>query len=87
MPRLIGTLVTVALLPGVALTWRDLAADMLVEPVWPIWRSITPRLVPLWLVLLVVGPIVLARPQTLTAHVRDAGVAALETSPGTGRVG
>ncbi|MEV4661767.1 hypothetical protein AB0J85_07430 [Micromonospora echinofusca] len=87
VPRLIGTLVTVALLPGVALTWRDLAADMLAEPVWPIWRSITPRLAPLWLVLLVVGPFVLARPQTLTAHARDARVAALETSPGTGRVG
>ncbi|WP_199729066.1 hypothetical protein [Micromonospora sp. M71_S20] len=87
VPRLIGMLVTVALLPGVALTWRDLAADMLAEPVWPVWLSIAPRLAPLWLVLLVVGPIVLAKPRTLTAHAGAARAAALETSPRARRVG
>lgn len=64
VPRLVGTLVTVALLPGVALTWTDLAANRLAEPVWPIWRALAPLLVPLWLVLLLVGVIVLARRQT-----------------------
>ncbi|WCN80236.1 hypothetical protein [Micromonospora sp. LH3U1] len=54
VPRLVGTLVTIVLLPGVALTWRGLILDGLAEPVWPVWRALAPLLVPLSLVLLLV---------------------------------
>jgi hypothetical protein len=78
--RLVVTLVTVPLLPGAYLTLQDLFLDGLAEPVWPIWRSLAPVLVPLWLVLLLVGLIVLARRQDpsgiapeVAATVREAG--------------
>ncbi|MFC4020961.1 hypothetical protein ACFOW4_23855 [Micromonospora sp. GCM10011542] len=61
LPRLVGLLVTIALIPAVTLTWEDLFTDGLAEPVWPIWRSFAPVLVPLCLVLLLVGSIVGAR--------------------------
>ncbi|MEU4793158.1 hypothetical protein AB0F95_25955 [Micromonospora tulbaghiae] len=61
VPLLVGTLMTVALFPGAALTWTDLAANRLAEPVWPVWRGLAPVLVPLWLVLLLIGVIVLAK--------------------------
>ncbi|WP_435205496.1 hypothetical protein [Micromonospora sp. bgisy143] len=57
VPLLVGTLVTVGLLPGVALTWEVLVdgPDLRTEPVWPIWPALAPLLVPLWLVLLCLG--------------------------------
>lgn len=58
VPRLVGTLVTIVLLPGVAITWQDLILNGLAEPVWPIWRALAPLLVPLSLVLLLVGLII-----------------------------
>ncbi|MDH6464884.1 hypothetical protein M2302_005085 [Micromonospora sp. A200] len=87
VPRLVGTLVTVALLPGVALTWADLFTDGLAEPVWPIWRSLAPLLVPLSFVLLLVGLIVLARRQRSTAPVTDARAGAQGASPSASRGG
>ncbi|WP_406068500.1 hypothetical protein [Micromonospora sp. NBC_01638] len=87
VPRLVGTLVTVALLPGVALTWTDLAANRLTEPVWPIWQSLAPLLVPLWLVLLLVGLIVLARRQNPTIPATDARPTARGSSPNASRGG
>ncbi len=66
VPLLVGTLVTVGLLPGVALTWAGLGMNMLTEPVWPIWPALAPLLVPLWLVLLPVGVYALPRRQNWT---------------------
>ncbi len=54
VPLLVGTLVTVGLLPGVAFTWAA-SAKGFSEPVWPVWPALAPLLVPLWLVLLPVG--------------------------------
>jgi hypothetical protein len=71
-PRLVGTVVTVALLPGAVLTWADLSAYRLAEPVWPIWRSLAPVVVTLSFVVLGVGLIVIAmrpRPTTFPAEV------------------
>ncbi|MET8092530.1 hypothetical protein [Micromonospora sp. NPDC005220] len=56
VPLVVGTLVTVGLLPGVALTWLTLQGPNLrTEPVWPLWPALAPLLVPLWLVLLPLG--------------------------------
>ncbi|MGN9766123.1 hypothetical protein ACTMS2_13265 [Micromonospora sp. SD12] len=66
VPLLIGTLVMVGLLPGVALTWAVLDMNRLTEPVWPIWPALAPLLVPLWLVLLAVGVYVLPERQNRT---------------------
>ncbi|MGY0004667.1 hypothetical protein [Micromonospora sp. I033] len=63
VPLLVGTLVTVGLLPGVALTWAALDLGRPGEPVWPIWPALAPLLVPLWLVLLPVGLYVIPRRQ------------------------
>ena len=71
VPLLVGTLVTVALFPGAALTWTDLAANRLAEPVWPVWRGLAPVLVPLWLVLLLIGVIVLAKRRDPAVSVTD----------------
>ncbi|WP_328421771.1 hypothetical protein OG470_06585 [Micromonospora sp. NBC_00389] len=81
VPRLVGTLMTVSLLPGVALTWPDLFTDGLAEPVWPVWQAFAPLLVPLWLVLLLVVVIVYARRRNPSAPAVDARAAAPETSP------
>ncbi|WP_433536150.1 hypothetical protein ACQPZK_30380 [Micromonospora sp. CA-249363] len=56
-PLLVGTLVTVGLLPGVTFTWNVLVdgPDLRTEPVWPIWPALAPLLVPLWLALLCLG--------------------------------
>ncbi|MGK5517754.1 hypothetical protein ACSNN9_00150 [Micromonospora sp. URMC 107] len=86
VPRLVRTLVTVAMLPAAALTWADLP-DGLAEPVWPIWRALAPLLVPLWLVLLLVGLVVLARRQRATGPATEATTAVPETSPSAGRSG
>ncbi|MEV4493292.1 hypothetical protein AB0K04_24650 [Micromonospora coxensis] len=66
VPLLVGTLVTVGLLPGVALTWASVDMNRLAEPVWPIWPALAPLLVPLWLVLLSMGLYVLRRRQNRT---------------------
>ncbi|WP_199729262.1 hypothetical protein [Micromonospora sp. M71_S20] len=66
VPLLVGTLVTVGLLPGVGLTWRVLDMNRLAEPVWPIWPALAPLLAPLWLVLLPVGVYALPRRQNRT---------------------
>lgn len=71
VPLLVGTLVTVALFPGAVFTWTDLAVHRLAEPVWPVWRGFAPVLVPLWLVLLLVGVIVLARRRDPAVPVTD----------------
>lgn len=76
--RLIGTVVAVALLPGVALTWADLATDGLAEPVWPIWRSLAPLLVAPCLVLLLAAVIVLTRRPNPTGPATDATAAGRE---------
>ncbi|WP_249037769.1 hypothetical protein [Micromonospora noduli] len=55
VPRLVGTLVTIVLLPGVVLTWQGLLANGLAEPTWPVWPALAPVLVPLALVLLLAG--------------------------------
>ncbi len=68
---MVGTLVAVALFPGAALTWTDLAANRLAEPVWPVWRGLAAVLVPLWLVLLLIGVIVLARRRDPAVPVTD----------------
>lgn len=57
VPRLVGTLVTIVLLPGVVLTWQGLLANGLAEPTWPVWPALAPVLVPLALVLLLAGRI------------------------------
>lgn len=57
VPRLVGTLVTIVLLPGVVPTWQGLMANGLTEPTWPIWPALAPVLVPLALVLLWAGVI------------------------------
>ncbi|MET7875931.1 hypothetical protein ABZS52_03270 [Micromonospora profundi] len=72
VPVLVGTLVTVGLLPGLTLTWADLA-DGLAEPVWPIWQSLAPLLVPLCLVLLLVGAVVLAKRRNETSTPDEVG--------------
>ncbi|WP_346536912.1 hypothetical protein [Micromonospora sp. DPT] len=87
VPRLVGTLVTVALLPGVALTWTDLVTDGLAEPVWPIWRSLAPLLVPLSLVLVLVGLIVLTRRPSSTAPATDTRAGAQGVGPSASRGG
>ncbi|RLK25289.1 hypothetical protein DER29_3281 [Micromonospora sp. M71_S20] len=87
MRRLVRTLVTVAMLPGAALTWADLFTDGLAEPVWPIWRALAPLLVPLWLVLLLAGLIVLAGRRRPTGPADEATTAVPETSPSAGRGG
>ncbi|MFF0658664.1 MULTISPECIES: hypothetical protein [Micromonospora] len=71
VPLVVGTLVTVALFPGAVFTWTDLAVHRLAEPVWPVWRGFAPVLVPLWLVLLLVGVIVLARRRDPAVPVTD----------------
>ncbi|MEU5947659.1 hypothetical protein ABZ793_19120 [Micromonospora sp. NPDC047465] len=81
VPLLVGTLVTVGLLPGVGLTWADLATDGLAEPVWPIWRSLVPGLVLLWLVLLLVGSIVLARRRNRAGAAADVTAAGRGSNP------
>ncbi|WP_430496999.1 hypothetical protein ACQRWP_20585 [Micromonospora trifolii] len=58
VPRLVGTLVTIVLLPGVVLTWQGLMANGLAEPAWLAWLAwpaLAPVLVPLALVLLWAG--------------------------------
>ena len=65
VPLLVGTLVTVGLLPGVAFTWAA-AAKGFSEPVWPVWPALAPLLVPLWLVLLPVGAYALLWPRNRT---------------------
>ncbi|MEH0928418.1 hypothetical protein [Micromonospora sp. CPCC 205558] len=55
VPRLVGTLVTIVLLPGVVYTWLGLMAYGWSEPTWPVWRGLAPVLVPLALVLLCAG--------------------------------
>ena len=77
-PWLIGTVVTVGLFPGVALTWMDLATDGLAEPVWPIWPALVPLLVPVCLVILFVGVIVLAGPRKPTGPATEATAAGRE---------
>ncbi|PWU52998.1 hypothetical protein DLJ46_01965 [Micromonospora globispora] len=77
-PRLVGTLVAVGLLPGVALTWMDLATDGLAEPVWPIWRALAPLLVLLTLVVALVGVVVLVRRWNPTGPATDATAAGRE---------
>ncbi|EWM68052.1 MULTISPECIES: hypothetical protein [Micromonospora] len=85
VPRLVGVLVTVALLPGAAMTWTDLATDGLAEPVWPLWQALAPALVPAALVLLLVVVIVLAKRQKpAAAPAADAKPAARAGSPGAG---
>ncbi|MEV4694798.1 hypothetical protein AB0K27_27235 [Micromonospora echinospora] len=84
VPRLVGVLVTVALLPGAAMTWTDLATDGLAEPVWPLWQSLAPVLVPASLVLLLVLVIVLAKRQKPAVPAADAKPAARAGSPGAG---
>lgn len=71
VPLVVGTLVTVALFPGAVFTWTDLAVHRLAEPVWPVWRGLAPVLVPLWLVLLLIGVIVLARRRDPAVPVTD----------------
>ncbi|WBB65209.1 hypothetical protein [Micromonospora sp. WMMD812] len=85
VPRLVRTLVTVALLPGAALTWADLFTYRFAEPVWPIWRSLGPLLVPLWLVLLLAGLIVLARRQKPNGLATETTAAVNGTSPSGSR--
>ncbi|MCI4062072.1 hypothetical protein MRQ36_05630 [Micromonospora sp. R77] len=80
VPRLVGTLVTVALLPGAALTWTDLATNGLVEPVWPIWRSFL-LLAPLCLVLLLTGLLVLTRRRQPTDSATDETAVAAAPGP------
>ncbi|MFI6266118.1 hypothetical protein [Micromonospora sp. NPDC051006] len=87
VPWLVRTLVMVALLPGAALTWADLITDGLAEPVWPIWRSLAPLLVPLWLVLLLAGLIVLVRRSNPTGPAAEATTAVPGTSPSASRRG
>ncbi|MGC4836858.1 hypothetical protein ACLQ3D_20380 [Micromonospora vinacea] len=55
VPRLVGTLVTIVLLPGVVPIWQGLIANGLMEPTWPVWPALAPVLVPLALVLLLAG--------------------------------
>jgi hypothetical protein len=57
VPLLVGTLVTVGLLPGATVTWDVLVygPDLRTEPVWPVWPALAPLLVPLWLALLCLG--------------------------------
>lgn len=57
VPRLVGSLVTIVLLPGVVFTWQGLMAHGLAEPTWPVWRGLAPVWVPLALVLLLAGVI------------------------------
>ncbi|MDO3702043.1 hypothetical protein Q3W71_10180 [Micromonospora sp. C28SCA-DRY-2] len=81
VPWLVRTLVTVALLPGAALTWADLFPDGLAEPVWPAWWSLVPLLVPLWLALLLTGLFVLTRRPSPTGPATEATAAVHGTSP------
>ncbi|MEU8315265.1 hypothetical protein [Micromonospora sp. NPDC048887] len=74
VPLLVGTPVVVALFPGAALTWMDLAANGLAEPVWPVWRALAPVLVPLSLVLLLIGVVVLASRRRPAAPAAEAVV-------------
>ncbi|MET8117716.1 hypothetical protein [Micromonospora sp. NPDC005189] len=76
VPLLVGTLVTVGLLPGVALTWWGLDINRLTEPVWPVWPALAPLLLPLWLVLLAVGVFAVPRRQ----HRPEAGTGAADAS-------
>ncbi|WP_410815538.1 hypothetical protein [Micromonospora sp. 050-3] len=55
VPRLVGTLVTIVLLPGVVPTWQGLMTNGLTEPAWLLWAALAPVLVPLALVLLLAG--------------------------------
>lgn len=57
VPRLVCTLVTIVLLPGVVPTWQGLMAHGLTEPAWTIWPALAPVLVPVALVLLWAGVI------------------------------
>ncbi|RAO05409.1 hypothetical protein [Micromonospora noduli] len=66
VPLLVCTLVTVGLLPGVALTWTVLGPGIVAEPVWPVWPALAPLLVPLWLVLLLVGVYAFPKRETET---------------------
>ncbi|WP_433354078.1 hypothetical protein ACQPYV_26415 [Micromonospora saelicesensis] len=66
VPLLVCTLVTVGLLPGVALTWTVLGPGIVTEPVWPVWPALAPLLVPLWLVLLLVGVYAFPKRETRT---------------------
>ncbi|GGO17503.1 hypothetical protein [Micromonospora parathelypteridis] len=78
VPGLVGTLGTIVLLPGAALTWQDLLANGLAEPVWPIWRSFAP--LPLSLVLLLVAVIAYVKMRARTAP--SAAVSAAAHAPG-----
>ncbi|WP_406080573.1 hypothetical protein [Micromonospora sp. NBC_00858] len=87
VPLLVGTLVTVGLLPGVAVTWM-MTTKLLTEPVWPVWPALAPLLVPLWLVLLAVAVYVRPRRQTQTDSAigspgmdAEAGAKAVVASP------
>nr|WP_084213087.1 hypothetical protein [Micromonospora purpureochromogenes] len=84
VPRLVGALVTVALLPGAAMTWLDLATDGLAEPVWPLWQSLAPVLVPALLVLLLVAGTFLAKRPKQAEPAADAEPAARVGSPSAG---
>ncbi|MBQ1045893.1 hypothetical protein [Micromonospora sp. C72] len=84
VPRLVGVLVTVALLPGAAMTWLDLTTNGLAEPVWPLWQSLAPVLVPALLVLLLVVGIVLAKRPKPAEPAADATPAARAGTPSAG---
>ncbi|MEU5529424.1 hypothetical protein ABZ744_21065 [Micromonospora chersina] len=92
VPLLVGALVTVGLLPGVAFTWAALDKGFS-EPVWPVWPALAPLLVPLWLVLLPVGVYALPWPQNRTDPTTgspdmsaEAGTKTLEPSRNSTRI-
>jgi len=82
VPVLVRALVTVGLLPGVALTWQGMRLAGLTETVWPIWQELAPLLMPFWLALLVVGVIAYVRLRRTGGSGTDSAVAASETRPG-----
>jgi hypothetical protein len=82
--RLVGVLVTVALLPGAVLTWADLAVYRLTEPVWPLWRWLTPVVAPLLFVILLTGLIVIAWRQRPAPSLTGAKAAGQGSGPAGG---